>query len=67
MARLGLGYEALKAINPRLIYVSITGYGHEPPYKDRAGHDIKLPGAGRRRQPYRAPGHRPVAPGRTTG
>ncbi|APC18032.1 carnitine dehydratase [Pseudomonas frederiksbergensis] len=40
MERLGLGYEVLKAINPRLIYVSITGYGQTGPYKDRAGHDI---------------------------
>jgi crotonobetainyl-CoA:carnitine CoA-transferase CaiB-like acyl-CoA transferase len=40
MARLGLGYEALRAINPKLIYVSITGYGQTGPYKDRAGHDI---------------------------
>ncbi len=40
MDRLGLGYEALKAINPKLIYVSITGYGQTGPYKDRAGHDI---------------------------
>lgn len=40
MERLGLGYEALKAINPRLIYVSITGYGQTGPYKARAGHDI---------------------------
>ncbi|MCD7042388.1 CoA transferase [Pseudomonas sp. MAFF 311096] len=40
MERLGLGYEALKAINPQLIYVSITGYGQTGPYKDRAGHDI---------------------------
>lgn len=40
MERLGLGYEALKAINPRLIYVSVTGYGQTGPYKDRAGHDI---------------------------
>lgn len=40
MERLGLGYEALKVINPRLIYVSITGYGQTGPYKDRAGHDI---------------------------
>lgn len=40
MDRLGLGYEALKAINPRLIYVAITGYGQTGPYKDRAGHDI---------------------------
>ncbi|MGZ7458651.1 CaiB/BaiF CoA transferase family protein [Pseudomonas sp. Ma2-10] len=40
MDRLGLGYEALKAIKPKLIYVSITGYGQTGPYKDRAGHDI---------------------------
>ncbi len=40
MDKLGLGYEALKAINPRLIYVSITGYGQDGPYKDRAGHDL---------------------------
>ena len=40
MDKLGVGYEALKAINPKLIYVSITGYGQSGPYKDRAGHDI---------------------------
>ena len=40
MDKLGVGYEALKAINPGLIYVSITGYGQTGPYKDRAGHDI---------------------------
>jgi alpha-methylacyl-CoA racemase len=40
MERLGVGYAALKALNPRLIYVSITGYGQTGPYKDRAGHDI---------------------------
>jgi crotonobetainyl-CoA:carnitine CoA-transferase CaiB-like acyl-CoA transferase len=40
MDRLGIGYEALKALNPRLIYVAITGYGQTGPYRDRAGHDI---------------------------
>lgn len=40
MDRLGLGYEALKTINPKLIYVAITGYGQTGPYRDRAGHDI---------------------------
>ncbi|PAU51147.1 carnitine dehydratase [Pseudomonas sp. PIC25] len=40
MDKLGVGYEALKAVNPRLIYVSISGYGQTGPYKDRAGHDI---------------------------
>ena len=40
MDRLGIGYEALKAINPRLIYVAITGYGQTGPFRERAGHDI---------------------------
>lgn len=40
MDRLGVGYEALRAINPRLIYCSITGYGQDGPYRDRAGHDL---------------------------
>ncbi|MFA7555690.1 MAG: CaiB/BaiF CoA-transferase family protein [Spongiibacteraceae bacterium] len=40
MTRLGLGYDALAKINPRLIYCSITGYGQTGRYKDRAGHDI---------------------------
>lgn len=40
MARLGFDYDSLKAINPGLIYCSITGYGQTGPLKDRAGHDI---------------------------
>ncbi|BBB29734.1 CaiB/BaiF CoA transferase family protein [Neptunomonas japonica] len=40
MSRLGLGYEQLCKINPRIIYCSITGYGQSGPYRDRAGHDI---------------------------
>src|SRR5690554_4317865 len=40
MDRLGIGYETLKAINPRLIYCAITGYGQTGPYKNRPGHDI---------------------------
>lgn len=39
MDRLGIGYEALQAANPRLIYCAITGYGQTGPYRDRAGHD----------------------------
>lgn len=40
MARLGLDYETLKAINPGLIYCSITGYGQTGLYRERGGHDI---------------------------
>ncbi len=40
MDRLGVGYEALRAINPKIIYCAITGYGQTGPYKDRAGHDM---------------------------
>ncbi len=40
MARLGLDYDSLKAVNPRIIYCSLTGYGQTGPYKDKAGHDI---------------------------
>jgi crotonobetainyl-CoA:carnitine CoA-transferase CaiB-like acyl-CoA transferase len=39
MARLGLDYDTLAAINPRLIYCSLTGYGQTGPLRDRAGHD----------------------------
>ena len=42
--RLGVGYEALKAVNPRLVYCSLTGYGQTGPYRDRAGHDINYSG-----------------------
>jgi len=40
MDRLGVGYEALKAENPGLIFCSITGYGQTGPFKQRAGHDL---------------------------
>ncbi|GAA3915224.1 CaiB/BaiF CoA-transferase family protein [Litoribacillus peritrichatus] len=40
MKSLGLDYDTLKALNPNLIYCSITGYGQTGPYADRAGHDI---------------------------
>ena len=40
MEKLGLGYAALREINPRLIYCSLTGYGQNGPLRDSAGHDI---------------------------
>ena len=40
MERLGLGYETLRASNPRLVYCAITGYGQDGPWALRAGHDL---------------------------
>ena len=40
MARLGLGWDVLHARNPRLVLVSVSGYGQDGPLRDRAGHDL---------------------------
>jgi crotonobetainyl-CoA:carnitine CoA-transferase CaiB-like acyl-CoA transferase len=40
MKRLGLGYEDLKAVNPRLVYTSISGFGQTGPWADRPGFDL---------------------------
>lgn len=40
MKRMGLDYETLKAINPQLIYISITGYGQDSSLSQAAGHDL---------------------------
>jgi crotonobetainyl-CoA:carnitine CoA-transferase CaiB-like acyl-CoA transferase len=44
LARFGLDYETLHAINPRLVYCSITGFGHDGPYAARAGYDFIVQG-----------------------
>jgi len=38
----GLDYESLRAINPRLIYCSVTGFGHDGPHASRAGYDLMI-------------------------
>lgn len=43
-ARLGVDYATLSAINPRLVYCSISGYGAEGPYADRPGQDLVVQG-----------------------
>jgi crotonobetainyl-CoA:carnitine CoA-transferase CaiB-like acyl-CoA transferase len=61
--RLGVDYETLSQINPRLIYVSISGYGEDGPYLNRPGQDLVLQGmsgamlsAGREGEPPNAAG-----------
>jgi len=46
LQRYGLGYEDLRAINPRLIYCSVTGFGQSGPYSDRSGYDFLVQGMG---------------------
>jgi len=46
MARYGLDYASLKAINPRLVYCSVTGFGQNGPYAERAGYDYAIQGMG---------------------
>ncbi len=46
LAKYGLGYEDLRAINPRLIYCSITGFGQTGPYNDRSGYDYLVQAMG---------------------
>ena len=65
-ARLGVDYELLAAVNPKLVYVSMSGYGESGPYVDRPGQDLILQGlsgamlsAGRASEP-------PVAAGQYT-
>ena len=46
LAKYGLDYESLRAVNPRLVYASITGFGQDGPYANRAGYDFLIQGMG---------------------
>jgi crotonobetainyl-CoA:carnitine CoA-transferase CaiB-like acyl-CoA transferase len=62
-ARLGVDYETLKAINPRIIYCSISGFGQDGPYRDRPGHDINYMSLGGALSLLKDGQGRPIEPG----
>ena len=64
MERLGLGYEELRALNPRLIYCEISGFGRTGPYAQRGGFDLIAQGmSGLMSITGEGPGRPPVKPG----
>jgi crotonobetainyl-CoA:carnitine CoA-transferase CaiB-like acyl-CoA transferase len=63
MARMGLAYEDLKGINPRLIYCSLTGFGQDGPYREEATHDINVLGISGILDLLAEKGGKPVVPG----
>jgi len=61
--RLGVDYDSLKAINPRIIYASISGFGQDGPYRDRPGVDQVAQGMGGLMWITGAPGEGPMRVG----
>src|SRR4051812_20841758 len=61
--RLGIDYEALKAVNPRLVYASISGFGQDGPYRERPGFDQIAQGMGGLMSITGLPGQGPVRVG----
>ncbi len=66
MKRLGLDYDTLKAINPRLIYCAVSGFGQDGPYKMVAGHDLNYMGIIGALPLFGAAGGPPMVPGLLT-
>ena len=67
MEKLGLGYDILKAVNPGIIYGSVSGYGHTGPYSRRAGYDIIGQAAGGLMSTTGWPGGSPTRTGTPMG
>lgn len=63
MSRLGLAHETLRERNPRLIVCSISGYGQDGPYSQRAGHDLNYIGYAGLLAHLTQPGQPPTLPG----
>lgn len=67
MEKFGLEYEKLKSRNPRLIHVSITGFGHDGPYSLKPALDVIVQGMGGIMSLTGEPGRPPVRPGASYG
>ncbi|HQW09536.1 MAG TPA: CaiB/BaiF CoA-transferase family protein [Steroidobacteraceae bacterium] len=63
MQRLGLGYEALQAVNPRVVYCAISGFGQDGPDALKSGHDLNYMGIAGALQLFGTPGTGPIVPG----
>jgi len=61
--RLGIGYDAIRAVNPRLVYASISGFGEDGPYRMRPGFDQIAQGMGGLMSVTGAPGSGPMRVG----
>ena len=66
MSRLGLDYEVLREINPRLIYCAVSGFGQDGPYKMVAGHDLNYMGIIGALPLFGKAGEGPMVPGLLT-
>lgn len=60
--RLGVNYDTLKGINPRIVYASLTGFGQDGPYRDIVGHDINYISLGGLLGTLKSPDGPPVVP-----
>lgn len=67
MERLGIGYEAVRARNPRVIFASTSGFGQTGPYRDRPALDVIVQAMGGIMSITGEPGGRPVRPGASYG
>jgi hypothetical protein len=66
-ARLGIDYDSLRKINPRIVYGSISGFGQDGPYHKRPGFDQIAQGMGGLMSITGAPGHGPMRVGIQSG
>lgn len=67
LAKMGLGYDVLKEINPRLIYVAVSGFGHTGPYSPRPSYDMIVQAMGGIMSITGEPGGKPVRVGTSVG